>query len=105
MTNLDIKNVSIDVTPYNSNKEYCILTLSADIDDRTHTESIAVFSKFVFEQPEDHRSVLLKDIIQKLSYDMLLKSVTGFNKQVESNIDITNCLKKMENINSPENSS
>jgi len=93
---LDISDIKIDVRPHKSGKDYCLVTLLANINDKEYSESIAVYSKYICEQDSEIQKELLNQIVTKLSTDLLLKSVTGFDKKVQNKIDTTKTLNKIQ---------
>lgn len=91
-----IDNVHIKVDSHPSGgKDYCLLTLCADFDGKTYSESITVFSKYLFDEiNEVEREAIFQDVISKLSSDLLNKYY-GFSKNVQKNINPTHVLKQM----------
>lgn len=100
MENFKIEDVGVEITPHKeASSDYCIMTLHARINKKPCKESIAVDSRFLFEEIDDnYREQIINDIIYKLSYDMITKSFIGVDKIVGDKINKNKVISNMKKL-------
>lgn len=99
MQDITVEDVQFEVGPHKSGKDVSTLTLHATINGKPCKQSIAVYSKFIFDcDDSSYRESLLNDVITKLSYDLIMKSYTGFDDKIKDKCNLKDILNEMSTL-------
>jgi len=99
MQQLKLDNIKLNVEPHSASKDFCILTLKTSINGMEYSESISVYSKFIFDNMDSNsQSNALDEIVSKLSYDLVSKAYLSLDKRVKSSCDMKKVLESMKSL-------